>query len=75
VGRYWQRAGNKTIGDLLQAFDEAGWAIDNPPKYYRVRCPCGAHMRWIHLTPSGTNYARNALKWLERQPCMKEGAK
>lgn len=75
MGRYWQKAKNKDIGQLLKLFDEAGWAIDDPPTYYRVRCPCGDHMRWIHLTPSGANCIRNAVKWLDRQQCSrKKGA-
>ncbi|WP_409494952.1 hypothetical protein [Amycolatopsis sp. cmx-11-12] len=41
----------------------------DPPTYYTVRCPCGQHQRWIHLTPSGSNYGKNALSWLLRQPC------
>jgi hypothetical protein len=66
---YWARAARKDIETLLGEFHLAGWVIKDPPKYYRVTCPCGLHMRWIHLTPSGSTYVRDAIKWLYRQPC------
>lgn len=74
-GRYWRRHPKKHLEALLGEFHEAGWTIEDPPTYYRVFCPCGNHKRWIHLTPSGTNYAKNALRWLYRQECYrrKEG--
>ena len=68
-GRYWKKPSRKDIGALLGEFHEAGWTIEDPPKYYRVKCPCGLHQRWIHLTPSNPQYAKNALAWLYRQSC------
>jgi len=68
-GRYWKRHSDKDLEALLGEFHEADWAIEDPPTYYTVKCPCGQHKRWIHLTPSDPNYARNALRWLRRQPC------
>lgn len=68
---YWTKA-NKDIEEVLEAFHQAGWRILNPPRYYTVRCPCGQHQRSIHRTPSDPNYGRNAVKWLERQPCYQE---
>jgi len=75
VGRYWQKAQQKEIEQLLEAFDEAEWRIEDPPKYYRVKCPCGLHQRWIHLTPSGAHYIKNALAWMHRQGCQGELAR
>lgn len=72
MARYWKRHPKKELEAVLQQFADAGWRIDDPPKYYTVRCPCGDHMRWIHLTPSDRNYGKNALKWLSRQPCYPE---
>lgn len=66
---YWKKHPRKDLQAVLGEFHEAGWTIRDPPKYYRVRCPCGMHQRWIALTPSGNDYARNALRWLYRQPC------
>lgn len=71
MGRYWQRA-RKDVEDVLVEFDKAGWRIEDPPTYYTVKCPCGTHKRWIHLTPSDPNYLRNAVKWLHRQQCWKD---
>jgi hypothetical protein len=68
---YWVKA-RKDVEEVLQRFHQAGWRIEDPPKYYSAFCPCGKHKRWIHRTPSDPNYARNAVKWLERQPCYQE---
>lgn len=37
-----------------------------------MRCPCGKHAKWVALTPSNPNYARNLESWLRRQACWKE---
>lgn len=71
---HWKKHGRKDLEAVLGEYHEAGWRIEDPPTYYRVLCPCGSHMRWIHLTPSDPKYAMNALKWLYRQPCY-EGSK
>jgi len=68
----WTRHPKKDGQRVLDEFAKAGWRIDNPPKYYRVRCPCGSHLRYIHLTPSNPQYWTEALAWLHRQPCYPE---
>lgn len=68
---YWRKA-KKDVEVILVAFDAAGWTVLDPPKYYTVRCPCGHHQRWIHLTPSDPDYGRNAIAWLHRQDCFAE---
>lgn len=69
-GRYWTKHSKKDIEAVLGEFHEAGWTIVDPRrKYYRVLCPCGAHSRSIHISPSDPNYVRNALQWLYRQTC------
>ncbi len=73
MGAYWKRHQKPELQKVLEAFDEAGWEIIDPPKYYTVRCPCGSHMRWIHLTPSNPNYGKQALTWMRRQNCNRGG--
>lgn len=68
---YWKKHQKKDLEALLHVYHEAGWRIENPPLYYTVKCPCGAHQRHIALTPSGANYVRNTRAWLYRQSCMK----
>ncbi|RFU18840.1 hypothetical protein D0Z06_24580 [Geodermatophilus marinus] len=70
---YWKRHKRKDLEEVLEVFHQAGWLIEDPPTYYTLKCPCGKHMRWLHLTPSGANYGRNALAWGRRQPCWREG--
>lgn len=67
---YWKKH-TKDHEATLELFHRNGWIIEDPPKYYTLKCPCGDHMRWYHLTPSGANYARNAASWGKRQPCWK----
>jgi len=67
---YWRRHPKKDLQEVLVAFDRAGWVIEDPPTYYTVKCPCGDHMRQIHLTPSNPDYGQRALRWLRRQPCF-----
>lgn len=66
---YWKRHQSKDIEKVLDEYHAAGWRIEDPPKYYTVKCPCGDHQRTVHLTPSGPNYAKNLRAWLHRQPC------
>jgi hypothetical protein len=70
---YWRRHQKPELEDVLERFHQAGWRIEDPPKYYTVKCPCGLHQRWIHLTPSNPRYGRQAINWLQRQPCYHEG--
>jgi hypothetical protein len=65
---------NKELEALLRYAEDHEWRADKPKAYFRLRCPCGMHQRRIHLTPSDPNYELNARKWLERQPCWKEGS-
>lgn len=69
---YWKKHPKKELEAVLCEFDAKEWRIEDPPTYYQVKCPCGEHQRWIHLTPSGRNYGKNALAWLERQPCRQQ---
>jgi hypothetical protein len=64
----------KELEALLKYAEHHEWRADKPNAYFRLRCPCGMHQRRIHLTPSDPNYELNARKWLERQPCWKEGS-
>jgi hypothetical protein len=69
---YWRRHPNKDLEAVLEHFHQAGWRVIDQSRYYKVRCPCGLHQRSIHLTPSDPNYGKNALAWLQRQPCYRE---
>jgi hypothetical protein len=62
----------KELEAILQEAERRGWRIDKGSGYFRMRCPCGSHQRWVHLTPSSPNYGLNLLKWLERRPCWRE---
>lgn len=59
---------------MLAYFDGLGWTIQDPPKYYMVKCPCPLrHKRWIHLTPSNPRYANECIAWAQRCECSQEG--
>ncbi|GAA4855589.1 hypothetical protein [Saccharopolyspora cebuensis] len=66
---YWKKHPRKDMEKVLEIFHQNGWRVEDPPKYYRVKCPCGDHQRSIHLTPSNPKYGEQALGWLYRQVC------
>jgi hypothetical protein len=63
---YWRRHPRKDLERVLEAFDRQGWPIEATRRYYRLRCLCGLHKRWLHLTPSNPDYGSEALKWGQR---------
>lgn len=65
---------NKDIESVIRDAEEEGWEFSKGKKYFRAACPCGGHLKWIHLTPSGSRYVTNLVAWFERQPCWKEAA-
>jgi len=69
---YWKRHQKPDGQKALEEFDVMGWKIENPPKYYTVKCPCGSHARSIHLTPRNPRYFQESVRWAKRQRCMKE---
>lgn len=67
---YWRRHPKKDGQALLVWLHRVGWRIQDPPTYYTILCPCGDHLRQVHLTPSNPNYFRECRRWVMRQPCM-----
>lgn len=65
---------NKELERLLTEAEAKGWRIAKGKRYYRMRCPCGSHQTWIHLTPSDPNHERNKRAWLARTGCWEEPA-
>jgi hypothetical protein len=43
---YWKRHQKPELEAVLEEFDRHGWRIEDPPKYYTVKCSCPKqHMR------------------------------
>lgn len=62
-------AGGKEREDVYREAEQLGWSIDDKPNskgYFKMKCPCGKHMRWLHKTPSDPNYYRNVVGWMRR---------
>jgi hypothetical protein len=65
-----RRHPDKNIEPVLVEAETHGWVVAPGPKYWKLLCSCqGKHQRWVHLTPSDPNYAKNLASWLKRQPC------
>jgi hypothetical protein len=64
---------NKDIEEVILLIEIYGWRVERGRKYYKCYCPCGHHLKTIHLTPSGTGYVLNLRKWFQRQPCWAGG--
>ena len=49
-----------------------GWTVGGVGKqgYEKWLCPCGAHKKWIHKTPSNPNYFKDAIAYMRRQSCQ-----
>lgn len=62
----------KEFEAFLKDAEAQEWEVSKGKKYYKMKCPCGTHMKTIHLTPSDPNYLRNARGWLRRETCWKE---
>ncbi len=60
---------------VLRLAEERQWEVSRGGKYYRCLCPCGEHLKWVHLTPSDPNYPRNLRAWFTRQDCWEELAR
>jgi hypothetical protein len=61
---------NKDLEAIIRAAEDHGWTVEkNPRGYYWIKCPCKAHQRGVHITPSDPKYPLNVSKWLERKPC------
>lgn len=70
----WKRHPNKELEIVLVKFHEWGWSVTKAKTYYSVKCPCPKkHKKWIHLTPSNSNYAKDTLAWGARQCKEPEG--
>lgn len=66
---YWQKHPKKDLELVLMEFDQNGWKIIDPPKYYKMRCPCGFHTRTLHISPKLPDHGKQALRYMKRQPC------
>lgn len=50
--------------------EDLGWRVTNPKTgkgYFKAYCPCGQHLKWISLTPSGSKYAQNLRAEVRRK--------
>ena len=62
----------KELERVLRDAEAHGWQVTKSRKYFAMRCSCGQHKKWVHLTPADPRYERNLSKWLERQPCWEQ---
>lgn len=63
---------DKDIENVLRSAEQQGWRVKKGRTYFRLRCPCGRHQKWVHVTPSGSNYLKNLLALLNRSTCFEE---
>lgn len=62
----------KELESVLQKAEELGWRCERGKRYYKMKCACGQHMKMMHISPSGQNYLRNLVAWLQRSGCWEE---
>lgn len=59
----------KELEELLRNAERRGWKVSKGRKYFKMKCPCGIHIKTVHLTPSDPRYLRNTLSLLARETC------
>lgn len=59
--------------EVLEEAASQGWRVDRGNRYWKMWCPCGEHMKTVHVSPSDPNYARNLVGQLRRATCWMEG--
>jgi transposase len=68
-----RRHPKKDLEKVLQEAEQHGWRVVETKKYFKLLCSCAdKHKRWVHLSPSDGDYAKNLLAWLGRQSCWRE---
>lgn len=57
--------------DALSVAEELGWTIVevNRKGYTKLHCPCGAHKKWLHKTPSNPNHFKEAIAYMRGRAC------
>jgi hypothetical protein len=65
---------DKDIESLLLSLKRQSWRVQPRTRtgYYKVYCPCGAHLKTVHISPGDRRYLRNLMGWLKRSGCWKE---
>jgi len=58
----------KELEAILTEAESKGWRVEKTT-YFRLRCPCGKHQTWVHLTPSNPKYAQEKLQKLQSTGC------
>jgi len=61
---------DKHIENTIRRCETAGWTFSRGRKYYKGRCPCGVHLKTIHLTPNRA-YLLNLRRYFTRLDCWK----
>ncbi|MQA85065.1 MAG: hypothetical protein GEV03_10690 [Streptosporangiales bacterium] len=59
----------KELERLLREAELRGWRAEGGRNYFRLRCPCGNHQRWVLVTPSDPDYEWRAWGWLRQTGC------
>ena len=62
---------DKDIEKFLKRAERRGWVFEKCRKYYMGKCPCGAHLKTVHLTPN-KGYLGNLSRYVSRLVCWEE---
>jgi len=57
------------LEEILREAERKDWRISGGGNsYFKMLCPCGKHLKMVHLTPM-QNYPKKLRRWLERRTC------
>jgi hypothetical protein len=66
-------SGGVERSDVYEAAAELHWTVDDRPNkkgYFKVKCPCRKHTKWLHKTPSNPNYYREFISHMRSLGCQ-----
>lgn len=62
---------DKDLEKVLRDGEKQGWIVNKRGRYFKMYCPCGIHIKTVHITPH-KNYKQNLLSQLRSQTCWED---
>ena len=62
----------KDLEKNLREIENGGWTVTKwPGGYFKLKCPCGDHLKTMPISPSNPNKGKETVRWC-RRTCWRE---
>lgn len=62
----------KDLEKNLREIEAGGWTVLKwPGGYFKLKCPCGDHLKTMPISPSNPNKGKETVRWC-RRTCWRE---